>query len=159
MNKEKALFLALLVVLVGLFGLCGFSLVQCFVYNASGEDAGSHFLEITYLFLHLIMIAIVFYLVFRAFKIKASIINLITLDVNEIRITKSLIISGILSVFFLFMGIYSTLHLLGLKTPPLDVFPIGLTHDLMNAGYFFGAIALTFFIYPFIHVRNENEEK
>lgn len=155
MNKEKTMFLLLSIVLVGLFALCGYSLVQCFVYSASGEDAGSHFLEITYLFLHLIMIAIVFYLTFRAFKIKASIINLITLDENEVKITKSLIISGILAAVFLFVGIYSTLHLLGLKTPPLDVFPIGLTHDLMNAGYFFGVIALTFFIYPFIHKRTK----
>ena len=157
MNKEKTLLLALVIALVFLFGLCGFSLVQCIVYNNSGEDAGSHFLEITYLFLHLIMVAIVFYLAFRAFKIKPSLINLIMLDVNEVRIPKSLIISGILSVVFLFMGFYSTLFICGLKLPPLNFFPIGLVHDLMNAGYLFGAVSLTFFLYPFVH-QKENKQ-
>ena len=157
MNKERTLFLGLVIVLVILFGLCGYSLVQCFVYNNSGDDVGSHFLEITYLFLHLILVAIVFYLAFRAFKIKPSIINLMMLDVNEVKIPKSLIISGILSVVFLFIGIYSTLHICGLQTPPLDIFPIGLTHDLMNAGYLIGAISLTFFLYPFIHEKEKKE--
>ena len=153
MKKEKVLFLILLIVLVGLFGLCGYSLVQCFVFNVAGEDTGSHFMEIMYLFLHLIMIAIVFYLVFRAYKIKPSLIQLMTLDVDGNKMTKSFVISLILSVFFLFMGIYSTLNLCGLKTPPLDIFPKGLIHDLMNAGYFVGAISLTFLIYPFVHEK------
>lgn len=155
MNKEKALFLIFSIVLVGLFGLCGFSLVQCFVYGAGGEDTGSHILEIIYLFLHLIMVAIVFYLAFRAFKVKTSITNLLMLDVNGVKITKSLVISGIVAALFLFLGIYSTLHICGLKTPPLDVFPIGLSHDFMNAGYLIGSIALVCFIYPFIHVPEE----
>lgn len=156
MKKENVLFLILTIVLVGLFALCGYSLVQCFVYGAGGEDTGSHILEIIYLFLHLIMIAIVFYLSFRAFKIKPSVTPLVMLDVNGIKIKKSLIISGIVGVLFLFVAIYSTLHLFGLKTPPLDIFPIGLTHDLMNAGYFFAVIAITLFIYPFI-VTKEKE--
>lgn len=158
MNKEKTLFLILSIVLIGLFGLCGFSLIQCFVYGAGGEDTGSHILEIIYLFLHLIMVAIVFYLAFRAFKVKPSIANLLMLDVNGIKITKSLVISGIVGAIFLFIGIYSTLHIVGLQTPPLDIFPIGLTHDLMNAGYLVAAIALTCFIYPFIHEQPKNED-
>lgn len=158
MNKEKALFLILSIVLVGLFVLCGFSLIQCFVYGAGGEDAGSHVLEIIYLFLHLIMVAIVFYLAFRAFKVKVAITNLLMLDVNGVKITKSLVISGIVGGIFLFIGIYSTLHIVGLETPPLNIFPIGLTHDLMNAGYLIGVIALTCFIYPFIHEQPKNED-
>ena len=151
MNKEKSLFLIFSLVLVGLFVLCGYSLIQCFVYGSGEGEVGSHVLEIIYLFFHLIMIAIVFYLSFRAFKIKVSITNLLMLDEKGQRIKKPLIISGILAFVFFFIGIYSTLHLIGLQTPPLDIFPLGLTHDLMNAGYFFGSIALVLFIYPFIH--------
>lgn len=150
MKKEKALFLALSLVMIGLFILCGFSLVTCFVYG-TGDEFGSHVLEIIYLFLHLIMVAIVFYLAFRAFKVKASIVNLLMLDVNGVKITKSLIISGIVGAIFLFTGIYSTLHICGLKTPPLDIFPVGLSHDIMNASYLFASIAIACFIYPFIH--------
>ena len=158
MKKERALFLIFSIVLVGLFGLCGYSLIQCFVYNAPKDDVGSHVLEIIYLFLHLIMVAIVFYLAFRAFKIKSSIVRLLMLDVNEVKIPKALIISAVVAVLFLFLGIYSTLHLFGLQTPPLDIFPIGLTHDLMNAGYLIGSIALVCFLYPFIHVKDENNQ-
>ena len=157
MSKEKSFFLILSIILGGLFILCGYSLIQCFVYNASGEDVASHILEIIYLFLHLIMLAIVFYLSFRAFKVKASIINLLMLDVNEVKIVKSLVISGIVAVFFLFTGIYSTLAVCGLKLPPFDIFPMGIAHDLMNAGYFFGLIALACFIYPFVHVSSRNK--
>ena len=158
MNKERALFLIFSIVLVGLFVLCGFSLVQCFVFNTSTDDTGGHVLEIIYLFLHLIMVAIVFYLAFRAFKVQTSITRLVMLDVNEVKIPKALVISAIVATLFLFIGIYSTLHICGLKTPPLDIFPIGLAHDLMNAGYLIGSIALVLFLYPFIHVRNENSK-
>jgi len=99
------------------------------------------------------MVAIVFYLSFRAFKIKVSLANLLMLDEKGQRIKKPLIISGILTGVFFFIGIYSTLHLIGLKMPPLDIFPLGLTHDLMNAGYFFGSITLVLFIYPFVHEK------
>lgn len=136
---------------MGLFILCGYSLIQCFVYGSDEGEVGGHVLEIIYLFFHLIMVAIVFYLSFRAFKIKVSFVNLLMLNEKGQRIKKPLIISGILTGVFFFIGIYSTLHLIGLQTPPLDIFPLGLTHDLMNAGYFFGSIALVLFIYPFIH--------
>lgn len=153
MNREKTLFLIYSIILVGLFILCGYSLIQCFVYNPSGDNDGSHVLEIIYLFLHLIMVAIVFYLSFRAFKVKTSIVNLLMLDVNGVKTKKSLIISGIIAVFFLFSGIYATLAISGLRLPPFDIFPIGMAHDIMNAGYFFGSIALVCFIYPFIKVE------
>lgn len=157
MNKEKTLFLILSIVLVGLFILCGYSLIQCFVYNASGEDAGSHLLEIIYLFLHLIMVAILFYLAFRAFKVKTSIANLMMFDVNGILIKKPLFVSAICTVVFLALGIYSTLSLIGLPNAFFNFLPTGLAHDLMNAGYLFGVIALTLFIYPFVHEKEQKQ--
>ena len=156
MNKEKTLFLVLSIILIGLFALCGFSLVQCFVFSNGGQDeAGSRFMEIAYLFLHLIMVAIILYLAIRAFVKGPSIIHLMTLDVNGVRMNKSTIISAILTAIFMFIGIYSTLHICGLKMPLLDIFPLGLSHDLMNAGYLIGLISLTFLIYPFVHVKEE----
>lgn len=157
MKKEKALFLGFLIVLVGLFGLCGFSLIKCFVYGTA-EEGESNVLEIIYLFLHLIMIAIVFYLTFRAFRIKSSIIRLMMLDDNEKKTAKTLIISGILSGLFYTIGIYATLHIFGLKMPPLDYFSMSLSHDLMNAGFFFGSIGLVFFLYPFLYEKDEKSK-
>ena len=159
MKKEKTLFLVFLLVLGGLFVLCGFSLVRCFVYNTFDDSGDPSILEIGYLFLHLIMIAIVFYLAFRAFKIKSSIVALLTMGDNDEKKTRnSLIISGILSVLFFFVGIYSTLHVLGLTCPPLNYLSMSFAHDFMNAGYFFGSIALVFFIYPFIAEKKTSAE-
>ena len=153
MKKEKALLLGLLIVLGLLFVLCGYSLIKCFVYSTDLQDGDSNVLEIAYLFIHLIMIAIVFYLTFRGFKIKVSIINLIMLDENEDKTTKTLVISGVLSGLFYTIGIYSTLHIFGLPMPPLNYFSLSTSHDLMNAGFLFGSIALTCFIFPFVHEK------
>lgn len=156
MKKERILLLSFLIALGGLFVLCGFSLVRCFVYGGELEEGDNNILEIGYLFIHLIMIAIIFYLAIRGFIVKISILNLIMLDENGQRNKKSLIISGVLSGVFLFVGIYSTLHVLGLNMPPLNFFSPSTAHDLMNAGYLFGIVALVFFLYPFLH---EEENK
>ena len=154
MNRVKVFFLSLCITLGVLFALCGFSLVQCFVFSSGAQDeAGSRFMEIAYLFLHLIMVAIILYLAIRAFIKGPSIIHLMSLDVNQVRLTKSTIISSIVAALFLFMGIYSTLFISGLKLPVLDLFSLGLAHDLMNAGFLFGSVALTCFIFPFVHKK------
>ena len=153
MKKEKALLLGLLIALGALFILCGFSLIRCFVYSTALQDGDSNVLEIVYLFIHLIMIAIIFYLAFRGFKIKISIINLIMLDENGDRNTKSLVISGVLSGLFYIIGIYSMLHIFGLPMPPLNFFSISTSHDLMNAGLLFGTVGLTLFLYPFLYEK------
>ena len=155
MKKEKTLFLIMLLVQVGLFALCGYSLIQCFVYGAETDEFGSHFLEITYLFLHLIMVAIIFYLTFRAFKIKATLLPLMTMDENRIKIVKNNVISLVLAILFLGIGFYSTLRISGLDVPLLNIFPTGLSHDLMNAGYLFGSIALMYFLYPYVYVKED----
>ncbi len=156
MEKEKSLFLGLLLALVALFALCGFSLVQCFVYGTSSED--SNFLEIAYLFVHLVIVAVIFYLAFRAYKTKSSIIQMMMIEESGVKNRKSLIVSGILSGVFFFIGIYSMLHVFGLKTPPLNYLSSSLSHDLMNAGYLFGVIALAFFLYPFLHKQEIKAE-
>ena len=153
MKKEKVLFLSMMIVEVLLFILCGYSLIQCFVYGNSGEDLGGHILEISFLFIHLIAIGIVFYLSFRAFKLGASIMNNFMLDEDDNKITSKLVLSAVFSVIFLFMAIYSTLNVFGLQMPIIEKASIGLSHDLMNAGYLLFTISLGLFIYPFIHIK------
>ena len=159
MKKEKTLFLVFLFVLGALFLLCGYSLVRCFVYNTFDDNGDPSILEIIYLFIHLVIIAIVFYLAFRAYKIKSSIVYLLTTgDNDEKKTLKSRIISGILSGIFLTIGFYSMLHIFGVPCPPLNYLSMSFAHDFMNAGYFFGSIALVFFIYPFIADKNQKAE-
>lgn len=157
MKKEKILLLCLLIVLGALFILCGFSLVKCFVYSTALEEGDNNVLEIGYLFIHLIMNAIIFYLAFRGFKLKISIMNLLMLDDSGNRSKKALIISGVLSGVFFVIGIYSTLHILGLPMPPLNYLSLSTSHDLMNAGFLFGAVALTFFLYPFLYEKEDKK--
>ena len=159
MKKEKVLFLVFLIILVCLFALCGYSLIKCFVYNSFDADGDPNILDIAYLFLHLIMIAIVFYLAFRAYKIKSSILYLFysTLDDNK-KIKGYTTVSLVLSVVLYAIGIYSTLHIFGLPCPPLNYLSATFSYDFMNAGYFFGTVALVFFIYPFIMEKKTSAE-
>ena len=157
-KKVKTLLLGLLIVLGLLFVLCGYSLIKCFVYSGTLEEGDNNVLEIAYLFIHLVMIAIFFYLAFRGFKIKVSILNLIMLDERENRVTKTLVISGVLSGLFYTIGIYSMLHIFGLPMPPLNYFSISTSHDLMNAGFLFGSIALTCFLFPFCYQKQEKTQ-
>ena len=155
MKKEKYLFLALWLSLILFFLLCGYSLITCFVYGFTGDEGDYHILEIAYLFIHLVIIAIVFYLAFKAYKTQSSIMKLMMVDEYGQKNRKGIIISGILAGLFFTVAIYSTLHLFGLPMPPLNYLPVAFSHDFMNAGYTFGAIALAFFLFPYLY---QNEE-
>jgi len=159
MKKENVLFIAMMVGEIMLFLLCGFSLIQCFVFGNFDEDLGGHIIEIIYLFIHLIATAIIFYLSFKAFKQGPSIMNNLMLDEDNNKITSKLITSGILAVLFIAVAIYSTLHVSGLNMPLLDKLSIGLAHDLMNAGYLLFLIAASLFVYPFIFTKPKEPRK
>lgn len=158
MKKEKNLFLISLVVEVALFVLCGYSLIQCFVYGYDGEEMGSHIMEIIYLFLHLVFVAIIFYLTFRAFKLKATILNNLMYDEDGKISKKAQIISLIIAIIFSIIAIYSTLVVFGIKLPLLSELSLGLTYDLLNAGYLLSLIAIMCFIFPFLYDKNSEQK-
>ena len=150
MKKTQNLFLAMCIVLVALFLLCGYSLIKCFVIGYDGDDVMSHIFEISYLFIHLIVVAIIFYLSFKAYKTKSIFIDNLTVDQNGYKYPKKHIVFIVLAALFFILGIYATLAAFGLKMPLYNVMGHVIWHDLMNGCLLLTLIFLSFVIYPYL---------
>ncbi len=153
MKKEAKLFVGFCIGLGLSFLLCGFSLIRCFVFGFKGDEIMSDILEITYLFMHLIIVAIIFYFAFRAIKFGSFFINNLTVDQYGNKYLKKHITFIVLSVLFLGLSIYATLAVIGLKVPLYDLMGLIIWHDLMNAGYLLTMIFVSFVIYPYVNEK------
>lgn len=148
MSKTKNLFLALLIITALLFLGCGASIVVTFV-NDFETDGGS-ILAVVYMFFHLIILAIVFYLAFKAFYTdKSSLLAVFTLDEKGNLIKRTRTVAIIITALFLAFGIYMTFELC-FTNMPLSFFTKSLKFALMNVGYSVGIVALFFILYPIV---------
>ena len=139
-----------------LFGLCGYSLVISFVINMESDSIMSHLFETSYLFLHLVIIGIIFYLTFRALmKGSAIMANIMMKDHNKKNIV-TMVISAILGVLVLLVGIYASLIAFNAPVPLSNIFAGVVSHAIMNACFLATMLAISFFIFPFLY--NENVE-
>ncbi len=155
MKKTKSFFLGLCIATVISFFLAGYSLIVCFVYGPVDENsAGSHFLEISYLFIHIIACGILFYLFFRAMKFGSFFIENVTLDEEKNPYKGKRILFIVLSVIFLFIAVYSTMQISGMNLPLSSELGYVIWHDLMNAMYLLTIIFASFVIYPFMYDKN-----
>ena len=158
MKKTKALFIGLCAATVLSFLLAGYSLIVCFVYGPVDEGStGSHFLELSYLFLHLIACGILFYLFFRATRLGSFFIENVVLDEDKNPFKGKRICFIALSVLFLFVAVYSTLQVAGLNLPLYVEFGYVIWHDLMNAMYLLTFIFVSFIIYPFVYDKTSSK--
>ncbi len=132
---------------------------MCFVYGMDQDAIGTSILEIAYLFLHLVAVAILFYLFFRAMKFESFFVRGLMVDQNGIKYVKKQIVFAVFSVLFLALGIYATLEVFGAHLPLYDFFGLTVWHDLMNACYLISAIFLVFFLYPFFYEHNEKGDR
>ena len=149
-RKDSLLFLIMAIVMVLSFLLCGYSLIRVFVIGYEGEDIGSHIFEISYLFVHLIVVAILFYLYFRAYKFGSFFTKGLTVDQNGVKYHKKHIVFAIIGSLLVLIAIYSTLQIIGLKFPLYDFMGEVIWHDLMNGCYLLSVIFISFFIYPYV---------
>lgn len=158
--KEKTLFSVLCTATVISFLLCGYSLISCFVYESDGGGLASHILEISYLFIHLIICAIIFYLAFRAIKMGSFFIKNLIYEYDGSIKKKNWIIYIVLdSIFFLFF-IYSAIESFSMALPLANEIGKIVWNDLMNASFLLFSIFLAFVLYvkvPFVR-SNKNAE-
>lgn len=148
MNKTKNIFLALLITLGVLFaGGCASIIVL--VAN-SFELEATNVMALVSLFIHLLIVAAVFYLSFKAFYTgKSSLVEIITFDERGFLIKKTRIVAIVISAIFMCMGIYGTLLVCGLDIW-LSFFATALKYVLMNVGYSVGIVALFVILYPLV---------
>lgn len=147
MKKVKKLFASLSICLGLLFALCCTSIIFVFVYNFN--NVSEELLAVAYLFIHLIILAVVFYLSFKAYLQKPQIMNILMIDENNQPIKKSKIVALIFTILGFIVGVYFTLLVFNLSIP-LSFMSSGLKHALMNVGYSVALIALHFYLYPSI---------
>ena len=140
------------------FLLCGYSLVMCFVYGMDGDAIGTSILEIAYLFLHLVAVAILFYLFFRAMKFGSFFVRGLTVDPNGVKYKGKQITFAVLGVLFLGLSIYAALQVFGLKLPLYEFMGLTIWHDLMNACLLLTMLFFLFFVYPFCYSHDDYDK-
>lgn len=153
MKKIKKLFASLSLCLGLLFVLCCTSIIFVFVYNFN--NVSEELLAVAYLFIHLIILAVIFYLSFKAYLQKPQIMNILMINENNQPIQKSKIVALIIAILGFIVGFYFTLLIFNLPIP-LSFMSSGLKHALMNVGYTVAIVALHFYLYP-LFFKTENK--
>ena len=154
--KEKDLFLFLCIGSVASFLLCGYSLISCFALADTSEGLGSHILEISYLFMHLIVCAIIFYLAFRAMKFGSFFVKNVMFDGNGQPVNSKRIVFGVLSGLLFIIFIYSFIQGITMSLPLAAEIGKVVWHDIMNASFILSIIFIVFVIYPIFPYNNDN---
>ena len=155
--KEKNLFVGLCIGTIISFILCGYSLISCFVFSDE-TGLGSHILEISYLFLHLILCAIVFYLAFRAIRFGSFFIKNVVYDENG-KVYKSKKVGFIItSIVFLVIFIYSMIQAFTMSLPLATELGKVVWHDLMNGFFLLTVIFTLFVLYTFVPYNRDNKK-
>lgn len=153
MDKTKNLFLALLITLGLLFAGCCASIIGTFVVDFDTE--ATNVMALVYLVFHLLVIAITFYLAFKAYYTgKSSLLEIFTINEKGQLIKKTRVVAIVISAIFWCIAIYATLLVCGLEIP-LSFFAPALKHALMNFGYSVAIVAIYFVIYPFTKKQGE----
>lgn len=155
--KEKNLFLGLIIASGASFALCGYSLITCFVFEGGEGELGSHILEISYLFMHLILCAIVFYLGFRAMKYGSFFIKNNVYSFDGYVYKKRRVVYIIFATLSLAVFVYSFIQCITMSLPLAVQLGKVVWHDLMNAFFMIFIILLTFILYSLVPYKHSNK--
>lgn len=146
--KKRKYFLILVLASVALFALCCTSIILC-VLNGSSvpeEKRVEHTMSFVFLFLHLIVLAIVFFYSLKAYLTRSALIQIITTNEDGTKNRKAVITSSILGGFFLLVAVYFTTVLCGIDSFG-KVFSMGLQFALANSGYTIATLCLFLICY------------
>ncbi len=157
MNKEKNIFIGLVVGTTISFLLSGYSLISCLAFNGNEEELGSHILEISYLFLHLILCAIVVYLSFRAMRFGSFFVKNVVFDDNGYPSKGRRILFIVLESLFFLVFIYSFIQSFFMILPLAKELGLVVWHDIMNGSFLALIIFLIFLIYPIVPFKKDNK--
>ena len=122
-------------------------------------DLGSYILEVSYLFLHLIAVALLFYLSFRAMKLGSFFIRNIMFDDRGYVYKRRRYFNLILGIIFSLLFIYSLLQVIGLNLPLYVELGEVVWHDVMNGFLLISMICFVIFAYSFIPWELRDDRK
>lgn len=146
--KKRKYFLILIIALVALFALCCASIILCVLNgsNVPDEKRVEHTMSFVFLFLHLIVLAILFFYSLRAYLTRSALIQIITTKDDGTKNKKTVIYSSIFGAFFLLIAVYFTTVLCGVESFG-SVFSLGLQFALANSGYTIATLCLFLLVY------------
>lgn len=150
MKKEAKHFLINLVIISLLFVLVCFSLVMALFNLFSQEINMSKILEISYLFIHIVALALLFFVYFNAFKNGSALIKNIMLETTKKKTKTKIITFMLVGTIFLLLAIYSSLIVAHLNLFLVNVIGYISWLDLMNGFYLLAFICFTFAFYPLL---------
>ena len=157
MTKEKKIFLSLVILTIVSFLLCGYSLISCLAFSGNEEELGSHILEISYLFMHLILCAIIVYLSFRAMKFGSFFVKNVVFDANGYPSKGRRILFIVLGSLFFLLFIYSFIQAVWMRLPLASEIGLVVWHDIMNGSFLALCIFIIFLIYPIVPYKKDNK--
>ena len=155
--KEKTLFTIYCVAIGVSFLLCGYSLIDCFALTPNPDELGSHYLEIAYLFMHLIVCGILFYLSFRALRLGSFFIKNNVFDFDGNLFKKKWIIYIVFASLFFAIFVYSFVQVITMKLPLAVQLGEIIWHDIMNATFLIFIILLMFVLYRLVPFKRSNK--
>ena len=155
--KEKTLFTIYCIAIGVSFILCGYSLIDCFALTPNPDELGSHYLEIAYLFMHLIVCGILFYLSFRALRLGSFFIKNNVFDFDGKLFKKKWITYIIFASLFFVIFVYSFVQVITMKLPLAVQLGEIIWHDIMNAAFLISISLLMFVLYRLVPFKRSNK--
>ena len=134
MKKRRLYFLGLLLILGVIFFVACFSIIYAVLNKDLVEEKQNieHTLGFVYLFIHLIIVAVLFYLSFKAYLNGSAFIKVIMTNEREELNKKAIIRCAIIGGIFLIIGVYFVVLLCGVNSF-LSFFALGVKLALANA--------------------------
>lgn len=155
--KEKTLFTIYCIAIGVSFLLCGYSLIDCFALTPNPDELGSHYLEIAYLFMHLIVCGILFYLSFRALRLGSFFIKNNVFDFDGKLFKKKWVVYIVFASLFFAIFVYSFVQAITMKLPLAVQLGEIIWHDIMNAAFLISVSLLMFVLYRLVPFKRSNK--
>lgn len=153
--KKRKFFLGLMIAEIMLFVLCCASIILCVLNGSSvtSDKHTEHIMSFVFLFLHLIILGILFIYTLKAYLTRSMFIQIVTTKESGEKNKKAVVVCSILAGIFALIGVFFITVLCGVKSFG-SVFSMGLQYALMNAGLTVATLCLFLVFYKPDEIKN-----
>ena len=146
--KKRKYFLGLMIALVALFIVCCASIILCVINGGSvpSDKHVEHTMAFVFLFLHLVVIGILFIYTLKAYLTRSMFIQIVTTKENGEKNKKTVVVCSILAGIFALIAVFFITVLFGVDSFG-KTFSMGLQYALVNAGLTVSTLCLFLVFY------------
>ena len=137
-----------MIALVTLFVLCCASIILCVLNGGSvpSDKKVEHTMAFVFLFLHLVIIGVLFIYTLKAYLAGSMFIQIVTTKDSGEKNKKAVVVCSILAGIFALIGVFFITVLCGVDSFG-KIFSLGLQYALMNAGLTISTLCLFLVFY------------